>query len=319
MLTIQDLKADAQLAALDEAILSKIATLSKNDEQVVIDEKTSEIHSRYDSDIETITGEKKPAGEKTYVFLKSQLAKLKTDAAKAGSATKLETELANLKTEKADLEKKLQDGAGDTVLKKKVEELERTVRLKNDEVENLKSTNATEIQRLTKEVADERTNAFQRTAEAEFAQWEADKKFIGTIPEAVLRETKENRRKAILANLKTDTLDGKTVILDENDKVLRNKDNNNNPFTLGEFYGTKIADLLDTGKKVEGTGTKGGGNTGGGTSLDSSTWKSQIEADAKIVDHLMKNEGLDKLNPQFAERQQQLRTESGVDKLPMRE
>ena len=74
-LTIDILKNNPLLAALAPEVLAAINTLSVNDETNVVKaakaEVTSGIWNAVDADLKTLTGKDKPAGVKTYDWLKT--------------------------------------------------------------------------------------------------------------------------------------------------------------------------------------------------------------------------------------------------------
>ena len=321
MLTKEDLKADPKLANLDDATLEHFVKLNKNDAQVEVDEAVGKLHSRYDADIEAITGVKKPDGGKTYINLKEVLSDLKAKADGAGKASELQGELDKMKSENANLKKQISEGNTDPAVRRRLKELEDEMKVKNDEIENLKTTKEKELKELQEELKTTKTETFKANALSEFRKWEADKNFDPTIPKNILEETLENRRQRILNSIKTTTVDGKTIVVDEEGKPVRNKDNANEPFTPGEYYGSKISDLLDHGKQAKGGGTKGGGNGGGSklpSGLDTSAWKTKEDANVAIKEHLTKNEGLVKNSEEFIARAAEIREEAGVKDLPLR-
>lgn len=327
MLTVDTLKANAKLAELSQEQLDIIALLSKNDEQSVIDSRVREIHNRYDADIEKITGQKKPDNVKTYVHLNSVLSDLKGKADNAGDTSKLTSEIDTLKREKADLEKQIKEGSTDTALKSQITALEQKIKDKDDEIKTVKSTYEADKSKYEKDLETERNKMVSLELTQKFDSYlvENGVKFKSTIPDTLLKETLANRKSSLIASAKPDYVDdgkgGKTLVF-RNDKgeILRNPENQLNPFTAGELYLKNIGDLVDTGKKQGGGGTGGSGGSGGGSStLDLSAARSQIQADELIRTHILKNEGITKTDPKFSERHTELRTENKVADLPMRE
>lgn len=303
----------------DEAVAVKLATLSKNDEDVVVGAATKAVKDGIDADIEKITGTTKPADTKTHVFLTSELTRLKTEAEKGGDSKELKAQVEKLTAEKTELEKQVKAGATDPALKTQIEKLEKDIRLKDDEINNLKTTGEKTLKEKEDELERVKAETHELRVLGDFDAWERDAavKFKGTIPEGILKETIENRRKSLLSEIKTDVIDGKTVVVDDKGNPLRNPNDNNNPFTPGTFYGTKIADLLDTGKVQGGAGTKGGGGTGT-ASVDVSGAKSQLEANKVIERHILENEGIPKTSEKFAVRQTEIAKEAGIGDLPIR-
>ena len=77
MLIKDVIKANEALKDLSDAQISAIETLSKNEEVSVLNSeiaaKTKELHSAYDADIKEILGLERPAGKKTYKWLKEDI------------------------------------------------------------------------------------------------------------------------------------------------------------------------------------------------------------------------------------------------------
>ena len=109
-LTVEVLKANSVLAGLSDEQLAAITTLSANDENSVIAQKTGKIYGDLDADILSVTGIAKNGTEKTYDYAKRVLGEFKT---KAESAVQLQSTIDTLTKEKSRLEKAIQDGASD--------------------------------------------------------------------------------------------------------------------------------------------------------------------------------------------------------------
>ena len=109
-LTVEVLKANSVLAGLSDEQLAAITTLSANDENSVIAQKTGKIYGDLDADILSVTGIAKNGTEKTYDYAKRGLGEFKT---KAESAVQLQSTIDTLTKEKSRLEKAIQDGASD--------------------------------------------------------------------------------------------------------------------------------------------------------------------------------------------------------------
>lgn len=72
-LTVEVLKANSVLAGLSDEQLAAITTLSANDENSVIAQKTGKIYGDLDADILSVTGIAKNGTEKTYDYAKGYL------------------------------------------------------------------------------------------------------------------------------------------------------------------------------------------------------------------------------------------------------
>ena len=101
--------------------------------------------------------------------------------------------------------------------------------------------------------------------------------------------------------------------------VLNNPSNNLNPYTFQELImETSIKDVIDTGKQQPGTGTKPSSQQQpGGSAIDLSGAKTQIEADKAIEAYLLNN-GLTRDSEEFATQLMTLRNENNVSDLPIR-
>jgi len=328
MLTKELLKSDAKLAGLTDEQLTVIETLSRNDEDQVIGQKTKEIWDSVDTDLKQLTGKEKPGGVKSYDHLKTVVTELKKTADSAGDVKKLTDQIKTLENEKADLQDKLKKGSNDEALKTQIASLEQRVKDKESELTKVKSTLEEEKTALTKKLETQQAQAVELQLNHAFDAHLVDNKikFKGTIPEDLLKETLTNRKAQLMQTLKPDWVDdgsgGRTLVFrDDKGEIMRNKENGLNPFTAGELFVQKIGDLIDGGQQQRGGGTKppaGGGGGGTPTNLDLSGVKNQIQADELIVSHILTNEKIAKTDPQFAERQKAIREEYKVAELPIR-
>ena len=327
MLTKELLKSDAKLAGLTDEQLTAIETLSRNDEDQVIGQKTKEIWDSVDTDLKQLTGKEKPGGVKSYDHLKTVVTELKKTADSAGDVKKLTDQIKTLETEKSDLQDKLKKGSNDEALKTQIASLEQRVKDKESELTKVKSTLEEEKTALTKKLENQQAQAVELQLNHAFDAHLVDNKikFKGTIPEDLLKETLTNRKAQLMQTLKPDWVDdgsgGRTLVFrDDKGEIMRNKENGLNPFTAGELFVQKIGDLIDGGQQQNGGGTKPAGGGGGGTptNLDLSGVKNQIQADELIVSHILTNEKIAKTDPRFAERQKAIREEYKIAELPIR-
>ena len=320
MLTKEFLNANVE--GLTEEQVARIATLSENDENRVIGGVRSDILSRFDDDIERISGIKKGENMKTWAYLKSTLDRLKESSGSDAKVQELNAEITTLKKERDDLSKKLKEGAGDDALKAEVSRLEQLVKDKETEIETVKTNLGDENTKLK---ADIETKTVENiSGKLDSYLLDANVKFISTIPEEVLKETLTGRKERFVNSVKgridyVETAKGKQqVVRGEDGEIMYKKDNS--PFSIGELYVKELTGLIDEGRTQTGTGTKpsGSGGGGGGTTLDMSAAKTQMQANDLIDDHLLKNEALTRGTTEFDDRVKELYEEHKVGDLPIR-
>lgn len=317
MLTAEKIKTIPALASLPEDAISALVTLSQNDEAATIAAKVKEIHDAYDADIKAITGQEKPAGVKTYDHLKTVLGDLKK-AAEDG-AGELKGKVEQLEKERADLQKKIKEGATDAALKAQVDSLTAAIA---DEKKR-----ASDLQKLIteeKKKAEEMLKAAKQENDRLVVGMEFERGLIGarfkdegTIPKEVRQTFIENAKNAILSRYTPDTIerDGKKVVVfrDKDGFIVNNPDNLQNPFTPGEMLLKEIAPLLDQGKT--GGGTKPGASSNG-TSL-AGGWRTKTEAVGAIREHLAA-QGLEAGTEKYDAEMNRLYQENKVSELPTR-
>lgn len=133
MLTNEKLEKIEELKGLTPEQINAIAELSKNDENIVIGEKTRAFWDGLDKDILDITGKPRPESEKSYDFHKKVLSEYKTNAEKA---KELETKIITLTESNKELEEKAKAGITDEILKTKYETLNKDYTLLQEKVVN---------------------------------------------------------------------------------------------------------------------------------------------------------------------------------------
>jgi len=330
MLTIEIIKAVPGLATLNEDQIKLLTDLSSNDEQQVIGNRIGEVYRQIDSDIAAITGNTRDPKVKTYDYLKSELGTAFKKSKKSGDTGKLEAEIATLKTQKQSLEKQIKEGTGDVALRNRITELETKVTDKTSEVNRLRTDTTKQLSDLQQELATARQAAteFELRTSINTHLAKSGVKFLDTIPEDLLNDLLETKKNEFVNSFVMDKIDDgkggkKNVLRDPQTKeILRNPQNSQFPYSPGELYLTKVASLLDTGKKQPGGGTKpptapgGGGQAGAGNTIDLGGAATQVDADEAIINHLIQKEGMTKLSPGFSDRQIAIRTEMGVANLP---
>lgn len=315
MLTIEMLRQSSALTGLTDNQLNAIAEMSRNDENTVIGTKIGALHGQYDADILGITGIKKKDGEKSYDYAKRVLGEYKT---KAESAKTIQTQLTAAQAQVAELQSKLEKGAGDETLKQQLKDAKAQVTQLQTQLQTKETEFNTKKAEFDKTIKDTHVDyAFQAAT--------AGLKFKSGITEPIQKTLLNAAKAEVLAKGTPDFIeDGqggkKLVIRGADGNILNNPKNNLNPYTMQELVmETSLKDVIDTGRQQTGGGTGGFGSGSGGTggTLDLSGIKSQVEADKAIEAHLLAN-GLTRDSQEFAGQSMQLRTENNVASLPIR-
>lgn len=315
MLTIEMLRQSSALTGLTDDQLNAIAEMSRNDENTVIGTKIGALHGQYDADILGITGIKKKDGEKSYDYAKRVLGEYKT---KAESAKTIQTQLTTAQAQVAELQSKLEKGAGDETLKQQLKDAKAQVTQLQTQLQTKETEFNTKKAEFDKTIKDTHVDyAFQAAT--------AGLKFKSGITEPIQKTLLNAAKAEVLAKGTPDFIeDGqggkKLVIRGADGNILNNPKNNLNPYTMQELVmETSLKDVIDKGRQQTGGGTGGFGSGSGGTggTLDLSGIKSQVEADKAIEAHLLAN-GLTRDSQEFADQSMQLRTENNVASLPIR-
>ena len=315
MLTIEMLRQSSALTGLTDDQLNAIAEMSRNDENTVIGTKIGALHGQYDADILGITGIKKKDGEKSYDYAKRVLGEYKT---KAESVKTIQTQLTAAQAQVAELQSKLEKGAGDETLKQQLKDAKAQVTQLQTQLQTKETEFNTKKAEFDKTIKDTHVDyAFQAAT--------AGLKFKSGITEPIQKTLLNAAKAEVLAKGTPDFIeDGqggkKLVIRGADGNILNNPKNNLNPYTMQELVmETSLKDVIDKGRQQTGGGTGGFGSGSGGTggTLDLSGVKSQVEADKAIEAHLLAN-GLTRDSQKFADQSMQLRTENNVASLPIR-
>lgn len=315
MLTIEMLRQSSALTGLTDDQLNAIAEMSRNDENTVIGTKIGALHGQYDADILDITGIKKKDGEKSYDYAKRVLGEYKT---KAESTKTIQTQLTAAQAQVAELQSKLEKGAGDETLKQQLKDAKAQVTQLQTQLQTKETEFNTKKAEFDKTIKDTHVDyAFQAAT--------AGLKFKSGITEPIQKTLLNAAKAEVLAKGTPDFIeDGqggkKLVIRGADGNILNNPKNNLNPYTMQELVmETSLKDVIDKGRQQTGGGTGGFGSGSGGTggTLDLSGIKSQVEADKAIEAHLLAN-GLTRDSQEFADQSMQLRTENNVASLPIR-
>ena len=315
MLTIETLRQSSALTGLTDDQLNAIAEMSSNDENTVIGAKIGALHGQYDADILGITGIKKKDGEKSYDYAKRVLGEYKT---KAESTKTIQTQLTAAQAQVAELQSKLEKGAGDETLKRQLKDTKAQVTQLQTQLQTKETEFNTKKAEFDKTIKDTHVDyAFQAAT--------AGLKFKSGITEPIQKTLLNAAKAEVLAKGTPDFIEDsqggkKLVIRGADGNILNNPKNNLNPYTMQELVmETSLKDVIDTGRQQTGGGTGGFGSGSGGTggTLDLSGIKSQVEADKAIEAHLLAN-GLTRDSREFADQSMQLRTENNVASLPIR-
>lgn len=315
MLTIEMLRQSSALTGFTDDQLNAIAEMSRNDENTVIGTKIGALHGQYDADILGITGIKKKDGEKSYDYAKRVLGEYKT---KAESTKTIQTQLTAAQAQVAELQSKLEKGAGDETLKQQLKDAKAQVTQLQTQLQTKETEFNTKKAEFDKTIKDTHVDyAFQAAT--------AGLKFKSGITEPIQKTLLNAAKAEVLAKGTPDFIeDGqggkKLVIRGADGNILNNPKNNLNPYTMQELVmETSLKDVIDKGRQQTGGGTGGFGSGSGGTggTLDLSGIKSQVEADKAIEAHLLAN-GLTRDSQEFADQSMQLRTENNVASLPIR-
>lgn len=305
------------LKDLSDEQIKAIETLSENDENVVIGKKTAEIYKAIDDDIKEVTGLDRPASTKTYDFLKSTL---KTNKEAADKAKTLEGEITTLKSEKLSLEKQIKEGSTDAALKTKINDLERDIKDKDAVVKKLQDDIVSTKSDYDKKLEAEQSRNIEIRLEAQLSEALGDVK---------LKEMSQFAKDSSLEKIKADILatgkvefrkdsNGKEQIVfrDDQDNVITNPNNLQNPYTAKEMYVDALtkAELIDGGRKVAGGG--GGGGGGDKVTMNLSSAKSQHSAGEQIRSYL-KAQGVPQGTDEFQEQFDKISTDNNISSLPM--
>lgn len=312
-LTAEIIKANTDLAALSDAQVAAITTLSVNDEQTVINSKIGELHGRYDEDVKAASGVDKNQGEKSYDYVKRVIGDFKT---RVGAADTLQTKITGLETEISGLKQQIAEGKGDAVVRQQLKDSQTELATLRSQYDADKQTWTTKEQEFSQQITGIQVDA-------QFEKATAGLKFKAGYPEGIQRTLLSSAKSAILGTYRPDwvEVDGKKVMVfrDQKGEIARNKSNSLNPYTAQELISEQLKDVIDLGKKTTGAGTGEPGKSGTDTVeiVDIAGAKTQVQADEIIVKYLMQN-GETRGSASFAEKQRKLREDNGVSKLPLR-
>lgn len=284
-LTRELLVANAALSGLSDEQITAITTLSQNDENSVIAKKTSEIYSGLDADILAASGVEKGGSEKTYDYAKRVLGDFK---AKADGANGLQSEIDKLTKEKARLEKAIADGAADAEAAKQLKQAKADLANVTKQYTDLNTKYEAEKENHAKELFGIKIDNELHTASAGL-------KFKAGLPESVTKVIQQqvfDKIKGMNPEYIDDGKGGKMLAFkDESGAIMRNPNNQLNPFTPAELLMRELDDMgvIDKGRQQPGGGTNppSGGGGGGSVVVDISGCKTRVEACDAISKTLM--------------------------------
>ena len=311
-LTREILLANSALSNMTDEMVNAIVTLSTNDENAVIARKTGEIYGQLDTDILAVSGVAKNGTEKTYDYAKRVLGDFKT---KADGATGLETQIKALKEEKEKLEKAISENTADKETVKALNQAKADLASITKQFNELNTEFATAKENHAKEL-------FGVKIDGELQQATAGVKFKAGLPESVTKvilAQATEKIKAMNPEYIDDGNGGRVLAFkDTTGAILRNKENQLNPFTPAELITRELdaMGVLDKGRRQQGSGTRNQNqHTDTTTSVDVSGARTRVEAYEAISSSLMA-QGLTAGSKAFEEAMQQAWKDNNVSQLP---
>ena len=310
MITQEMLSADAALNGLTDEQKNAIVTMSKNDEDVVIGKRFSEVYNQLDATIAKETGIARNGDEKTYNYLERAARALAT---KANSVDGLNSKIAELTKEREKLQKALEEGGDDAVKKQLAQatkDLE-AVRKQYDAVkadnEKLKADHAAELLGIQ----------IDNVLNGAKAGLSFKKEFSQNAVDALLTQALNNIKGMSPEFIEADGTK-KLVFKGADGEISRNPENHLEPYTAEELLKKELRSMgiLDEGRTQQGTGTKiptGGGAT---PTMDLSMARTQVEA-SEIIHNQLMAQGLVKGSKQYQEAMTQAWKDGNVPSLPM--
>lgn len=313
-LTKETITANAALAGLTDEQITALENLSKNDENTVIGAKVGEIYKEFDSKVLNITGIARNGNEKTYNYFERAANVLK-DSAK--DSTEFKKQVETLTAEKTRLEKVVSEGGADLETKKQLTQAKADLTAVTTQYNDLKTNHDKAIEAHTTELFGVRVKNDMQSAISGV-------KFKAEFPASVTKVLTDQAL-AKVQGLNPEYIDNgngskQLVFKDETGAVMRNPENQLNPYTAADLIQKELKGLgvLDEGRKAAGGGTggDGGGNGGGGKSnIDVSAAKTRVEANEAIVGNLMA-QGLTNGSDEFQTALSQAWTDNKVSELP---
>jgi hypothetical protein len=313
-LTSDVLRANEVLSGLTDEQIQAITTLSQNDENTVIAQKTGKIYGDLDADILAATGVAKNGTEKTYDYAKRVLSEFK---AKAEGANGLSAQIDSLTKEKARLEKAIADGATDAETAKALKQAKADLTAVQTQFNDLKTKYDEAEQKYQNELFGVRIESALQTAVAGI-------KFKPELPESatkVLLSQAIDKIKAMNPEYIDDGKGSKVLAFkDETGALMRNPNNQLNPYTPADLLTRELETMgiIDKGRQAAGGGSTppagGSGGIGGGA-ISISGAKTRVEAYDAITQSLQ-GQGLQVGTKQFDDAMTAAWKENNIAALP---
>lgn len=313
-LTSDVLRANEVLSGLTDEQIQAITTLSQNDENTVIAQKTGKIYGDLDADILAATGVAKNGTEKTYDYAKRVLSEFK---AKAEGANGLSAQIDSLTKEKARLEKAIADGATDAETAKALKQAKADLTAVQTQFNDLKTKYDEAEQKYQNELFGVRIESALQTAVAGI-------KFKPELPESatkVLLSQAIDKIKAMNPEYIDDGKGSKVLAFkDETGALMRNPNNQLNPYTPADLLTRELETMgiIDKGRQAAGGGSTppagGSGGIGGGA-ISISGAKTRVEAYDAITQSLQ-GQGLQVGTKQFDDAMSAAWKENNIAALP---
>lgn len=313
MLTREILVANAALSGLTDEQITAITTLSQNDENSVIAKKTSEIYGALDEDILAASGIAKNSTEKTYDFAKRVIGEFKT---KAESANGLQSQIDTLTKEKARLVKAIADGSADA-------ETVKALKQAKADLANV-TTQYTELNTKFEQMKTEHEKEmFGVKIDNELQTAAAGLTFKTGLPESVTKVILAQANEKVKGMNPEYIDDGKggniLAFKDASGAIMRNPNNQLNPFTPGELLTKELETMgvLEPKRQQPGGGTESPKRQPGGGSItvDASGAKTRTEAYDVIANSLMQ-QGLTIGSKAFDDAMKQAWQDNNISQLP---
>lgn len=313
-LTSDVLRANEVLSGLTDEQIQAITTLSQNDENTVIAQKTGKIYGDLDADILAATGVAKNGTEKTYDYAKRVLSEFK---AKAEGANGLSAQIDSLTKEKERLEKAIADGATDAETAKALKQAKADLTAVQTQFNDLKTKYDEAEQKYQNELFGVRIESALQTAVAGI-------KFKPELPESatkVLLSQAIDKIKAMNPEYIDDGKGSKVLAFkDETGALMRNPNNQLNPYTPADLLTRELETMgiIDKGRQAAGGGSTppagGSGGIGGGA-ISISGAKTRVEAYDAITQSLQ-GQGLQVGTKQFDDAMTAAWKENNIAALP---
>lgn len=308
MLTREILVANAALSGLTDEQITAITTLSQNDENSVIAKKTSEIYGALDADILAASGIAKNSTEKTYDFAKRVIGEFKT---KAESANGLQSQIDTLTKEKA-----IADGSADA-------ETAKALKQAKADLANV-TAQYTELNTKFEQMKTEHEKEmFGVKIDNELQTAAAGLTFKTGLPDSVTKvilAQANEKVKGMNPEYIDDGKGGKILAFkDASGAIMRNPNNQLNPFTPGELLTKELETMgvLEPKRQQPGGGTEPPKRQPGGGSItvDASGAKTRTEAYDVIANSLMQ-QGLTIGSKAFDDAMKQAWQDNNISQLP---